>query len=198
MDYLTFFHCSDIYLEQFSSREPGRPTFFWYSDVFHTHNLPRKTNWYKFFNLFVKNPRKDNIALRARHDIGDFHSLHQHFVNYDNERIAKLTDWMTGKEYIEPGIIMSYSSITPDLTAEFENDTSPFCVVVKPDKYKGLRIRLMDDNRVPIHFLKIPELIEIVPPIVQSHPFIEAKQADRLFIYEDWMPIVTDMNGTWI
>src|SRR5438105_1247988 len=111
---LTFFHNSQYNYQEIPSlfkprlreenkRENLRPVFYWFNDHWHS-NFPSMRE--KYFYLFVKNPKEDNIQFRSRHEGNDFNGLYAHYDEYLKERSKKdLAElYHTGKwsEYSEP------------------------------------------------------------------------------------------------
>ena len=75
---IAFSHSSNEYRTEFTSRDPRRPTFYWFSDRFHDHYGYGIDGSY--FYLFVKDPIYDKISLRARNGTKrDFHNLYKDF-----------------------------------------------------------------------------------------------------------------------
>src|SRR3989304_4031624 len=125
--FLSFFHNSDEYFEEFTSKDKDRPTFYWFGDrVFNHLNPP--VNCYPYFCLFVKNPKEDNIEFRARHEDGlGFHSLYLGYLDYlkyrdDPSKID--TGGNYEAEWAEPAILMSFSRIVPDLIGKWDSEDS--------------------------------------------------------------------------
>src|SRR3989344_3482510 len=63
-DLICFAHASDEYREFFTSREPNRPTFFWFTDRYYDHisHWDNYSSW-KYFYLFIKDPEADKIEF---------------------------------------------------------------------------------------------------------------------------------------
>lgn len=181
---LVFFHNSEEYREEFTSKEPDRPSFYWFSDKYFSH-WPKNYR-HKYFYLFVKNPKRDNIQLRARHDGLDFNALWLAYLNYQQQLIKY--------EHVEPPIIMSFSKIIPDLIAEYQEDTKQL-VIIKPSAYKGQSLNSIYER---IRFANIPLIREIVPGIVNSLPFVSPMESNGGYIYDDWNPLVTEKMGMWL
>ena len=198
--YLSFFHNSEEYLEEFTSKEQDRPCFYWFGDRYFNHVNPKIG--FDYFNLFVKNPKEDDIALRARHEEGlGFHSLYQSYLDYlkyrdDPSQID--TGGNYEAEWAEPAILMSFSKIAPDLIAKWDSDNSETFTIIKPDKWKGLKVTAWDKERVPRRFIEIPEIVEIVPKIKQAFPIIEPEKRKGKYVYEDWKPMITEKMGFWM
>lgn len=191
--YLTFFHNSDNYIEEFSPKDNVRPSFYWFGDrYFHHMGI---TYRYKYFYLFLKNPKKDGIRFRERYEGLGFNSLYSHYLKYKKERDQNFQNGIYNWLSPEPAILMSFSKITPDLILEFEDERPNSAVVVKPEVYKNLRITLFDNNNMPIQFTDIPEIVQILPKITHSFPFVEPKQDKGEYIYKDWLPIVTEQRS---
>lgn len=187
---ITFFHNSEDYIEVFNPKSDNRPTFYWFSDRYHSHigvNVK-----HRYFYLFVKNPKQDNIELRTRGEELDFNGLWEYYLEYKVER-DKLYNQGIYDKYIEPPIIMSFSSITPDLVAEYDEVRDLF-TIIKPDKYKGRELKFQK----ALDFVNIKLTTEILPQINKSLPFIDPKETKGKYIYDGWKPMVTDEMGVWL
>lgn len=191
--YLTFFHNSDNYIEEFSPQDDVRPSFYWFGDRY-SHHMGT-TYRYKYFYLFVKNPKKDGIRFRERYEGLGFNGLYSRYLKYKEGRDQNLLKGSYNWSSPETAILLSFSKITPDLILEFEDESSNNAVVVKPEGYKGLKITLFDNNNMPIQFTDIPEIPQILPKITHSLPFVEPKQDKGEYIYEDWLPMVTEQRS---
>ena len=196
--YLCFFHNSESLIEEFNPRDPSLhrgnyPSFYWFSDSFFTHVPPPG----RYFYLFLKNPRLDYIQFRARHEGLDFHALYQAFLDYQMERDHYRSMGRYDK-YVEAAILMSFSTIEPDLIAEY-SETTRLHTIIKPGDYEGSTISLFDERKIPISFIKIPLLVEMLPTILQAFPF-QAPERDERFrhLYPDWVPMITEKMGTWM
>lgn len=214
--YVTFFHNSDYHwkktptlfqplLREENKVKPIRPVFYWFNDMFHDH-LPHLD---KYFYLFVKNPKKDKIYLRARHEGYDFNGLCKHqYDYYYKERAGKdLGSYYKNPgvkgNYYQPSVIMSFSNKDPDLVIKFAEDEKKckyekYGTVLYPESHKGTVIYLFDENYYPIKFTDIPEIVNIVPKINFSYPFLTPKKVNGKYVYEDWVPMITEKMGTWI
>lgn len=202
-NYLTFFHNSDFNYEEVPSLfkprlrddnklENIRPAFYWFNDFWHS-NFPNWRN--RYFYLFIKNPQLDGIEFRSRHPGSDFNGLYAHYVDYLKERDEKHLGYMYGPPnsgeggYYEPSILMSYDDIIPDLMVNFSEESDRCGLIIKPEIYKGTEICFFKEDYTPIKFIEIPKLVEMVPNIKNSLPFIKPKQENNIYIYEDWLPI---------
>lgn len=200
IEYISFFHNSDEYREVFSDREMNRPTFYWYSDSFHSHVGYKEKD--KYFYLFVKNPRADGITLRSRHEELDFNALHSHYVWFKKEC---LNNPRNGEYfYREPSILMSFSTLIPDLIARYDEDSNEY-YIIKPIEQKGVRFKLYDDKFKKeyvigdgIPFIKIPEIITVVPKILEALPNINPDILQEKYIFNNWLPMITEKNGSWL
>lgn len=184
--YLTFFHNSDHQYDDYFNRElfrprlreenraeDLRPVFYWFSDSWHS-TFPGSRD--RFFYLFVKNPKESNIQLRSRHEGHDFHGLYSDYLVYLEERktkdLSKLYGQRDHNHYCEPSILMSFSDVTPDLMAKYDEEKDIY-VILRPESHRFQTFDLFDENKVPIPFNKIKEIASVVPNINFSHPFIE-------------------------
>ncbi len=193
--YISFFHRSDSYIEEFNPKDDVKPSFYWFGDLCYDHISTTYRD--KYFYLFVKNPKKDGIAVRARHEGLGFNSLYSHYLKYKKGRDQNLQKGINSLSP-EPAILMSFSKITPDLILEFEDNHANSAVVIKPEGYKGLKITLFDNNNMPIRFTDVPEIVQILPKIRHSLPFVEPKKEKDQYVYEDWVPMITETMGMWI
>ena len=201
---LTFFHNSDEYREEFTSQDNNRPSFYWFNDRYHNH-LSLDSRCWKYFYLFVKDSSKDSIAFRSRHEDYGFHSLYEHYQDYLKERANLYTKGIFNSIAYEPSILMSFSKIIPDLILEFPYENEPYGIILKPKKYVGKKVYLFDSsksilskNQMPISFIDIPEIVEIVPDIINSHPFIKPERLNGKYIYKNWVPMITEKSGSWL
>ncbi|MAF14033.1 MAG: hypothetical protein CMI53_04040 [Parcubacteria group bacterium] len=192
MSYITFFHNSGEYREFFSSKENDRPCFYWFGDSYHCH-----LGWDNrddYFYLFVKNPKEDKIPFRARYDELDFSGLYKNFLDY---KIAREEIYKGQKFYAEPSILMSFARVEPDIISKYLKESQEY-EILKPGSHKGLKFKVSDEDGRLIPFNQIEVILDIVPQIKNSYPFIEPKKEQGHYIYEDWIPMVTDKNGVWL
>jgi hypothetical protein len=181
---LTFFHNTDEYREEFTSQDPRRPCFYWFSDRY--FHFPRYNC--KYFYLFVKTPKVDNIELRARHDGLDFNALYQWYIGYRSVLENK------GVQYAEPAILMSFSKMVPDLTIEFTGSPIREGII----KQTGKSVKIFDDEGNAIPFNQIPEILEALPQIKESIPMVPPARENGKYIYESWNPMITEKMGSWL
>lgn len=211
--YLTFFHNSLHHWKTKPSLfkpmlrgenliKPSRPAFYWFNDKFHSNFSSVE----HYFYLFVKNPKKDKIAFRPRHVGLDFNGLCvNQYDQYQEERKAKdISKYFLNhdyKNYSEPSIIMSFDEIEPDIVIEFADKPikdEKYGTIIFPDSHKGLKISLFDQNCYPIKFTNIPEIVDIVPKINFSYPFLIPDKVDGKYVYDDWLPMITERMGSWL
>ena len=192
MRYLFFFHNSDEYVLLFRAQgKPEnkeklvRPTFYWFSDSYHSH-IPNYR--YKYFYLFVKNPRLENILFESGRDGYDFHTMFAHYLEFLKERNKK---GLYDKYTYEPSILMSFSDIIPDLIARYDKATG-YHTIDRPLTHQGVKFRLFDDNGIPRAFNAIEEIVSAVPHINNSLPFVETERVDGVYTYEDFNQCGTD------
>jgi hypothetical protein len=191
--YITFFHTSPHHIQLFFPKNIKRPLFYWFGNCY--FSLFGAGDRQEYFYLFVKNPQEDDIAFRARNDEQGFDGLYRNYLDYLKEQ-KKMYAKGTLK-YNEPAILMSFSKIIPNLTLKYDKKDKTYTVIT-PIEYKGTKINLHDENDIPLNFLEIPEIIEILPNINNSHPFIDAKIIGGKYTYNDWIPMVTEKMGTWL
>lgn len=116
-----------------------------------------------------------------------FNSLYSHYLKYKKGRDQNLQKGIYNWLSPEPANLISFSIITPDLILEFKDESPNSAVVIKPEGYRGLKITLFDRNNMPIGFMDIKEIVQILPHIGQSFPFVEPKKDKGGYIYEDWL-----------
>ncbi len=196
-DYITFFHHSEEYREEFTHKDPIRPCFYWFSDRFHSH-----CGQYPYFYLFVKNPITSNIAMRVRSGENlDFHDLYTHFLDYRDVGIPKVAKGDI--QYAEPPIIMSFSKIVPDLIAKYHEDTDDY-EIIKPVACSTIRFRFNESSSkfqssaLGIPFTKISELTHALSVLKVSLPFEDPEYIGGKYVYKNWIPMKTEKNGTWL
>lgn len=211
---IVFFHNSDRHWKKDKSlfkprlrdgnlKKDTRPVFYWFSDIWFSH-WPRTRD--KYFYLFVKNPKKNEIELRSRSGSFDFDALLSEYVEYLQERKQKdLIDLHFNpdpkppyKGYHEPPILMSFSEVVPDLVVHFSNERDKCGEIISSEPHKGRSICLFDKTGFPIKFTDIEEVVDIVPRIKNSYPFIQPRKSKGKFVYDDWVPMVTEKMGTWL
>lgn len=183
-----FFHNTDHYHEVFTLKTAAahrgprddRPTFYWFSDSYHSH-FPAMD---KYIYLFVKNPKEDNIQFRPRHLEPSFDAMYKDYLNFLAEK-EKPSSERNSQEFCEPPILMSYSDIVPDLIALYDEENTAH-IIIKPEKYKGLVFRLFDEREVPIPFNQIKTIVKVLPKIKESFPFISPKKIDGVYVYDDF------------
>ncbi len=192
-EFITFFHTSPHHIQLFFPQHIKRPIFYWFGDCY--HDLFGKDHRAEYFYLFVKNPKKDNIAFRSRTEEMGFDGLYKQYLNYRREREEIYQKGAT--KYTEPAILMSFSKIIPDLALKYDQKEKTY-IVIAPIEYEGTKINLHDEKGRPKNFLDIPEILKIIPNIKNSHPFIDMMENDGKYTYEDWIPMITEKMGNWI
>jgi len=197
MKYITFFHNSDTYLEEFTHPHNKNICFYWFSDSYYSH-----CGGYEYFCLFVKNPKYDNIRLQARPHGPGFHDLYKRYKEFSEERDAIFKRTST-RLSTEPPFLASYDKVRPDLIAKRDESRGEF-IIIKPLNYKDKELKLSKGNKLPykvhdefkdefrpIKFTEITEITEIVPHIKQSYPFIEPFVENQKYAYDHWFPMLT-------
>lgn len=160
------FHLSDDLRKSFDSKTAKRPTFYWFNDSYHSHVMGDEPA-YKYMYLFVVKPHPEN-KLFTRHDGGDFRAMWSDYLDYLKQR---RDDHMSSKKkYIEPGIVMSFSHLVPDVVGELDSNFN--FKVLKPAEYKGVSFNLKE-GPIYRHFDQIPELRKIIPSIKYATPFVK-------------------------
>lgn len=205
MTKLLLFHNSDEIHYTFKPRDNNRPMFYWYSDRF-ASNLGTADH----LHIFIVDPIGDNIELRSRSTSQDFDGLHKHFLHF--------RDFKDGKHpklfYDEPGIAMSFSVLVPDIILKVhprDKDIPSFLhqtyEIVHPSSHATTDAyiklfhspydELYKDN--PIRFNEIPEILDLIPDINSIMPFRDiAPDKDGKYYYDQWNPMTTHKQGTWL
>lgn len=205
MTKLLLFHNSDFMRHTFTPNDRTRPIFYWYSDRFASHDGTTK-----YLHLFLVDPITDSIQLRSRSSTQDFDGLHRqylHFKDFKEGRYPKLM-------YDEPGIVMSFSTLTPDLILQTHSPDSqqPSFLqqtyeIVYPAKYatQNAYIKLFNSpydelyKDDPIPFNTVPEIVAALPQIKNSLPIkdINPNEHDN-YHYDRWLPMTSHKPGTWL
>ena len=51
----------------------------------------------------------------------------------------------------------------------------------------------------PIRLTDIPELVALIPDMKDCLPFKEiSPDSDGKYHYDNWLPMITETNGTWL
>ncbi len=149
---ILFFNQGDSVCYEFIPR-PDRPNFFWYFDRFYCHLGNKHQD--KYFHLFIRNPYQENMDIYAMQGIETVEDLDKHHL-----------DIKKGISHDDPPILRIATALIPDLIFEFDTEGADWATVIFPDQHKGVRCRFFDDTHVPIPFTQIPELVEILPQIL--------------------------------
>jgi hypothetical protein len=181
------FHITDEEREVFSSRSSKRPTFYWFNDSYHSHLLGPKPA-YKFMYFFIVKPSSD-VKLFTRHGKGDFESLWNDFAEYLDDRNEHISQG--NNSYLEPGIVMSFSRLTPVLKGEFSDD---FTLTLLNT---GTSFNLKDNNRFRL-FGEIPELINACPDLEQAVPIIMPTLEEVKKPASFWPADTENMGRMWL
>ncbi len=173
----------------------GRPSFYWYSDRFHDHISDDKPV-YKYMYFFFVNPKRDIVQLRSRTGDMDFNDLHNYYVDYK----TALQD--PEIKYAEPGIVMSFSKMVPDIILEHK-EKGIFkkwveSEVIWPLSEKGNKVRFHYNTGKPVPFTEIPVLSHTYPALKKCLPIWQPVRNNGKWEYPDWVPMKTHKNGTWL
>jgi len=191
--HITFIHNSDELRSVFSHKDEGRPCFYWFTDRYHSHTGFKLKD--KFFYLFVKNPISDAISFRPRNNEDrSFHALYEDFLFYMHN-----TEY---EGYLEPPILMSFSTIFPDLIARYLQDLNEY-EIIEPISHRGERFRLFDDMYKEvwakgIPFVEIPLLNEVIPTLQNSIPIASPDKRDEKYYFQNWVEMTSPRSGTWL
>ncbi len=151
---ISFIHVSDEYREQFSSKDKNRPTFYWLTDRYFDHLAGgKKPPAWKYLYVFVKDPLVDRIEFRSRHEGGQFHALFKAFVKFQARMLAEEKNTKDKQIYNEPGIMCSFSKITPDLICKYNALEQKF-EIIYPLAKVGIMLDLFHSNGLPKNFLE--------------------------------------------
>lgn len=99
--------------------------------------------------------------------------------------------------YAEPSILMSFDKIILDIVAKWDSEDSEKMTLIKPYNGKGIKIRMWDKG-TPLKFISIPEIVNILPHIKKSLPFVTPEKLNRRYLYKGWVSMITEKQGTWL
>lgn len=183
--YITFFHNSKYNHEEVPSlfnpllrevNKVGRviPTFYWVNDSWFS-NFPMIRE--KYLYIFVKSLVDEDIDFTMRGDSkGNMDSLPMHHKNYVQNRkrmnLSRLFRDGNYKGYCEPPILTSFSKIEPDAVIEFSNKRDKCGIIFKPETCRGTEVEFFDRGFKPVRFVDIPELVDALPNMTKSFPFV--------------------------
>lgn len=159
------FHLSDELKPSISPVSEKRPMFYWFNDSYHSHVLGDKPA-YKYMYLFIVKPG-DDVGLFTRHGKGDFASL---WADYTNSLKECSSDSVRGiKHNPEPGIVLSFSKMTPVLIGQFADDYTLTIInrVIDPE----VSFSLIESGQFR-RFSEISELVRLCPDIITSVPIV--------------------------
>lgn len=205
MTKMLLIHHSNQLFETLHPPDPERPLFYWYTDRF----VHFDGTW-KYMYILTINPKEDNIHVRSRSNGLGFNYLHKDFLSYKKWREGGSGD---NSDWVESGIVMSFDEIKPAVTlmARSYGSSRPSYLqtdyeIITPMKPFTKRvIKLFDGpynddfDAKPIRFTDIPELVDLIPDMKNMLPFKEINpDKNGNHHYEDWLPMVTKLNGIWI
>ena len=203
MTKLLLIHNSDKLFDVLQPPDTKRPNFYWYTDRFVSH-----IGTSKYIYIFVINPQQDNVELRCRAQPFDFDALHKGFLHFKEYHEGKHPQY---KMNIESGIAMSFSKLIPTVilqaTGDEEDGLKLDYKIVKPSRRfsKNKVVRLFKEpyseiyKDKPLRFSDIPELAELIPNIEDVLPFKNLEvAANGKYEYDNWLPMVTQREGTWL
>ncbi|MDB5168999.1 MAG: hypothetical protein JWO41_355 [Candidatus Saccharibacteria bacterium] len=184
MQNMLLFHNSDMLFDSLKPPTDTKPLFYWYADRFCSILGPQK---YLYF--FAFNPKRDGIELRSRTEGLGFSDLHKQYLEYEAFCEGERPDIT----YEEAGIVMSFSEMKPVLILEFDGS----------GKHKVLGAKgtfeIFDSQNKPIKFTALKEIVELIPDINMCLPIANPKQVSNGdYRYDDWLPMESKMNGTWL
>lgn len=202
MESLILIHNSDQKFEVLSPPDNKRPLFYWYTDRFCSH-----IGTQKYIYIFIVNPEKDDIELKARDGEG-FDSVHKSFLDYKN-----YTEGKSDLKYVESGIVMSFSKMKPEavlVSTSFGSGIPDYLSYeyeilypYKPFSKRIINIFEEPYNDIyqgkPVPFNQISELVDLVPEISNSYPVISPSlDKDGKCIFDDWNEMSGYQNRTWL
>lgn len=204
MTKLVLLHNSDRLFTSHKPPDDTRPFFYWYSDRFCSFQGTQK-----YMYIFVVDSVNDDIRLRSRSNTQDFDGLHKDFLHYKKWYDGKLPEY----KYAESGIAMTFSEMVPAVTlmarsygsSKEEWMQTDFEIIEPLVPFTKRIIKLFhgdydDMNEAkPIRLTDIPELVALIPDMKDCLPFKEiSPDADGKYHYDNWLPMVTDKQGTWL
>lgn len=213
MKELLLIHHSDTLFDTLKPPTNNRPLFYWYTDRLCSHEGTAK-----YLYIFLINPKRDSVQLRARRNgTDDFNGLHKDFLHYkaflDGNHDA--TCWCISKDlkFAESGIAMSFSEMKPSavlMSRQYGSNKEEWLQtqyeIISPMKPFSKRvIKLVEEPyEVPgeeegIPFAEIPELVEVLPNLLNSYP-IKKLSPDNSgkYHFKDWLPMTSHPPGFWL
>lgn len=174
------FHLDDELKMSFIPVSEKRPVFYWFSDCYHSH-IYGDTPGTNYIYFFLLKPEVTKAKLFTRHGKGDFKSMWSDYQHYLDER--KVKEELDTKAYIEPGIVMSFSELVPDVICKFIDGFTVAAHSVA-DK-KNAYFSLVHEGKFR-RFDEIPELVNLLPEIARAVPITTPTQSE-----------VNDTSGFW-
>lgn len=160
------FHLDDELKMSFSPASEKRPVFYWFNDCYHSH-IYGDTPGANYIYFFLLKPRATTAKLFTRHGKGNFKSMWSDYQHYLDER--KIKEELGTKAYIEPGIVMSFSELVPDVICKFIDGFTVAAHSVAANK--SVYFSLFHEGRFR-RFNEIPELVDLLPDITNSVPIV--------------------------
>lgn len=178
-DATLLFHISDTLTDHIVP-SGSRPKFYWFNDCYHDHyNFSLPAMSYLYF--FLIQPRNTAAKLFTRHGAGDFQSMWADYAEYLRRR--EINERNAVREYLEPGIVFSFSEMVPDVTCKFVDG---FTVAAKARGGSSEVTFRLEENGKLRRYDQIPELVNLLPGLVNAAPLVRPSQKD-----------IEDLNGFW-
>lgn len=192
---LVFFHVSAEYREEFTSVNLRKPTSYWFGDKIFCQNGLYDGD---YVYLFVKNPKRDRIQLCTPQGGYRFDALYKQYLLFEKYRPYAKMD-TSPKPIIHAPHFVSFSKIKPDMVMQFNKGRLK---ILKPESYKGVKLRLLLRNRSNNTHISRSELIQhaqscadiraitdAVPELLHAYPVIAPEKRHGRYEYKDWQRI---------
>lgn len=147
-----------------------RQNMFWFHDSFYSHVSIDKQD--RYLHIFVRNPSTENFSFETRQGFQDFEEMYYFFKENKEKLHAAYHKKIGFPIALNPPILFSYDTFIPDLILDFKVWGANVAEIIFPEKYRGIHCRLFDETHIPIPFIEIPEIVNILPQIKEAYPCI--------------------------
>lgn len=114
--------------------------------------------------------------------------------DHSDYRLNRIKNHLAGvTPYNEPGIVLSFSELIPDIVGEFKGDDYTLSVI-KPSN-SSASFDLKEDGHFRL-FGQIPELVEILPDIKRCVPVLHPQPEQAQVSY--WPPDSDNQGRMWL
>jgi hypothetical protein len=145
-------------------------------------------NYEKYLYFFIINTKNQGIGVRNRCEhLQKFDGLWHQFQDFQKHKT-------NNKEYNEPPIIMSFYKLKPNIVLEYQENGS--FKIIYPSISK--EFKLEDEDNIKIPFNRIEPIVELLPEIEHSLPFVEPIKIDGKYVYDDWLEMTEGRGGSWL